>query len=88
MGFGGFEIDGKQLLENFEQVKEAVYQTNFPVVTACGGYRGSIGDFDDTKRKQAINDICAILDKLSSIARYYIDRGKFPNVSIFADFNT
>ncbi len=156
MGFDGFEIDGRQLLENFELAKEAMHQINFPIVTSCGGYHGWIGDFDDTKRKQAINDICEILDKLSSIggkgivipaawgmfslrlpsltprrsqeedekiildslqqldvyagqnkvsifleplnryedhmintlekARYYIDKGKFSNVSIIADF--
>jgi sugar phosphate isomerase/epimerase len=156
MGFEGFEIDGKQLLENFEMVRQATKEINFPVVTACGGYRGWIGDFDEPKRKQAIKDICEILKRLSGIggkgivipaawgmfslrlppmtpprsasedevvimgslnqlndcakennvqifleplnryedhmintlekARYYIDKGKFSNVSIIADF--
>jgi sugar phosphate isomerase/epimerase len=67
MGFDGFEIDGKQLLGNFENIQQASTETNFPVHTACGGYAGWIGDFDENKRKQGLKDICNILEKLAAI---------------------
>ncbi len=67
MGFDGFEIDGKLLLEQFDSIKEAINKTNFPVVTACGGYRGWIGDFDEDKRKTGLEDISRILERLAII---------------------
>lgn len=63
MGFDGFEIDGKALVENFENIKKAIFKTSFPVHTVCGGYRGWIGDFDETKRQTCLNDIENILTK-------------------------
>lgn len=66
-GFDGFEIDGKLLLERFDEVLQATAITNFPVVTACGGYRGWIGDFDESKRKKGLNDIALILERLAII---------------------
>ena len=38
MGFDGFEIDGKLLVNNLEEVKAAIKETGLPVTTACGGY--------------------------------------------------
>lgn len=68
MGFDAFEIDGRALIERFEEVKRAMRKTSVPVVTACGGYRGWIGDFDEEKRKQAVEDIAEILRHLGEIA--------------------
>src|SRR5215212_10702033 len=63
LGFDGFEIDGKFLLDDFEKVQKAIEQTSFPVLTSCGGYRGWIGDFDEKKRQTAIEDISVILQR-------------------------
>jgi sugar phosphate isomerase/epimerase len=68
MGFEGFEIDGKLLVGRFDEVKKAAAATGLPVVTACGGYRGWIGDFDEEKRQQAIADIGEILRHLSDLS--------------------
>ena len=67
MGFDGFEIDGKLLLNNFAEVKSAIEQTSFPVVSACGGYKGWIGDFDKDKREKSIQDISSILEQLGKL---------------------
>jgi len=67
LGFDGYEIDGKVLLERFAEVSEAVRSTGFPVTSACGGYRGWIGDFSREKRKQAVEDIGEILKALSKV---------------------
>ena len=64
-GFDGFEIDGKWLLHEFEQVRRAVRDTGVPVPTACGGYRGWIGDFNDAKRQQALDDVALMLRRLA-----------------------
>lgn len=67
LGFDGFEIDGRLLIEKLAEVKAAVRSTGLPVTSACGGYRGWIGDFSQDKRKQAIEDIGEILKALSKI---------------------
>ncbi|NNU83400.1 sugar phosphate isomerase/epimerase [Geobacillus sp. BMUD] len=67
MGFDAFEIDGSRLINEFQDVKKAVQETAVPVVTACGGYRGWIGDFDKEKRKSAVQDIISILCHLERI---------------------
>lgn len=67
LGFDAFEIDGGLLIECFEEVKRAKNKTGVPVVTACGGYRGWIGDFDEERRKQAIRDISEILRRLGEL---------------------
>lgn len=66
-GFDGFEIDGKWLLHEFEQVRRAVRDTGMPVPTACGGYRGWIGDFNDAKRQQALDDVALMLRRLAEL---------------------
>ena len=43
MGFDGYEIDGKLLVDNLAEVKAAIKATGLPVTTACGGYDGWIG---------------------------------------------
>ncbi len=35
MGFDGYEIDGKVLVENLAEVKAAIKATGLPVTTAC-----------------------------------------------------
>lgn len=67
MGFDGFEIDGSLLLNRFAEVQEAVAASGLPVVSACGGYTGWIGDFNEERRQRAIADIGAILVKLSAL---------------------
>ncbi|KFC09868.1 hydroxypyruvate isomerase, partial [Trabulsiella guamensis ATCC 49490] len=42
MGFDGYEIDGKLLVDNLAEVKAAIKATDLPVITACGGYDGWI----------------------------------------------
>ena len=67
MGFDGFEIDGKLLLNDFEEVQNANKKTGFPIVTSCGVYKGWIGDFDENKRQTAIEDISVILQRLGQL---------------------
>ena len=67
MGFTWFEIDGKELVENLEKVKQAIDKTGLPVSTACGGYRGWIGDFIEEKRLNGIEDLKAILHAIKEV---------------------
>jgi len=39
MGFDGYEIDGRLLVENLDEVKAAIKATGLPVTTARGGIR-------------------------------------------------
>lgn len=66
-GFDGFEIDGKFLVEHLEEVKEAIAEIGFPVLTACGGYSGWIGDFEEERRLHALSEIKQILNALQKI---------------------
>lgn len=61
LGFECFEVDGKVLVENVEEIKKAVEETGLPVTTACGGYRGWIGDFIEERRLNGIEDLKEIL---------------------------
>lgn len=61
IGFKAFEVDGKALVEHVDEIKKAVEETGLPVTTACGGYRGWIGDFDEKKRLEGIEDLKEIL---------------------------
>ncbi|MDI9368033.1 MAG: sugar phosphate isomerase/epimerase family protein [Thermotogota bacterium] len=67
LGFDGFEIDGRLLIEEFAEVKAAVRSTGVPVTSACGGYRGWIGDFSSERRSQAVKDIVEILKALADV---------------------
>ena len=67
LGFDGFEIDGRLLIEELAEVKAAVRSTGVPVASACGGYRGWIGDFSSERRSQAIKDIGEILQALADV---------------------
>ncbi len=62
MGFDGYEIDGKLLVENLEEVKAAIKATGLPVTTACGGYDGWIGDFIEERRLNGLTQIERILE--------------------------
>lgn len=64
MGFECFEVDGKLLMEKPDEIKEASEKTGLPVVSACGGYRGWIGDFIEEKRKNGIEDLKVIIRNL------------------------
>ena len=67
MGFDCFEIDGRVLTENLEEVKKAVQITGLFVCTACGGYRGWIGDFIEEKRMNGIEDLKKVLRAISEV---------------------
>lgn len=67
IGFECFEIDGKVLVDNVEEVKSAIKESGLPVSTACGGYRGWIGDFIEEKRLNGIEDLKAIIRALKEV---------------------
>lgn len=67
MGFDGFEIDGKLLVENAQAVKAAIAETGLPVTTACGGYDGWIGDFIEERRLNGLQQITRILEALAEV---------------------
>lgn len=67
IGFEGFEIDGKLLVGNVDEIKEAIEETGLPVTTACGGYDGWIGDFDEKKRLNGLKEIKQILEALQQV---------------------
>lgn len=62
LGFDAFEIDGAVLVKRFDEIKTAIRSTGVPVSGVCGGYRGWIGDFDEEKRLQCVEDIANILE--------------------------
>lgn len=66
-GFDGLEIDGRQLLHSFADVQRAMRETGVAVPTACGGYRGWIGDFNDAKRRQCLDDLTLMLQRLAAL---------------------
>ncbi|MBM7564741.1 sugar phosphate isomerase/epimerase family protein [Paenibacillus sacheonensis] len=61
LGFEGFEIDGRNLIDRYDEIRRAVLSTGIPISSVCGGYRGWIGDFDAEERAKAIADIGEIL---------------------------
>lgn len=61
LGFKAFEVDGKALRDDFSEIQKAMEITGMPVTTACGGYSGWIGDFDNDKRLTGISDLKEIL---------------------------
>lgn len=62
LGFDAFEIDGRALLDQTEDIRRASEAENLPVSTICGGYRGWIGDFSQEERAQCLEDITAMLE--------------------------
>ncbi|MBW8382630.1 MAG: sugar phosphate isomerase/epimerase [Youngiibacter sp.] len=72
MGFDCFEIDGKVLAESVYEVKEAIMASGLPVVSACGGYRGWIGDFIEERRLNAIEDLKVIIRSLKEVGGKYV----------------
>lgn len=66
-GFDGFEIDGRLLLDHLDEIKQAIAETGLPVVTACGGYNGWIGDFIEERRLNGLADIKKILTALQEV---------------------
>lgn len=67
IGFDCFEIDGKVLIENVEAIKEAVDASGLKISTACGGYRGWIGDFIEEKRVNGVEDLKEIIRALKIV---------------------
>jgi len=67
MGFDGYEIDGRLLVNNLDEVKAAIKETGLPVTTACGGYDGWIGDFIEERRLNGLQQIARILEALAEV---------------------
>lgn len=67
MGFDGYEIDGKLLVDNLAEVKAAIHETGLPVTSACGGYDGWIGDFIEERRLNGLAQITRILEALAEV---------------------
>ena len=67
IGFECFEIDGKVLMEKPDEIKRAVEASGLPVSSACGGYRGWIGDFIEEKRLNGIADLKVIIRNLKEV---------------------
>lgn len=67
MGFDGFEIDGKLLVNNLEEVKAAIKETGLPVTTACGGYDSWIGDFIEERRLNGLQQITPHSEALAEV---------------------
>ncbi|MFD0670049.1 sugar phosphate isomerase/epimerase family protein [Cohnella sp. GCM10027633] len=67
IGFEGLEIDGRNLVERYDEIEKAVRATGVPISSVCGGYRGWIGDFDADQRAIAISDIGAIMERTAAI---------------------
>ena len=67
MGFECFEVDGKMLMDNAEEIKRAIEVTGLPVSSACGGYRGWIGDFIEERRLNGIEDLKQIIRLLGEV---------------------
>lgn len=67
MGYECFEVDGKQLVEQTAEIRQAMQDTGMPVLTACNGCRGWIGDFIEERRLFAIEDIGHIFEALEEI---------------------
>lgn len=67
IGFECFEVDGKILMEQTDEVCRAIEESGLPVSSACGGYRGWIGDFIEEKRLNGIADLKAIIRSLQKV---------------------
>lgn len=67
IGFGCIELDGKVLVENKDKIKQIVAETGLPVSSACGGYRGWIGDFIEERRLNGIEDLKKILAAVAEV---------------------
>ncbi|MGP4060380.1 sugar phosphate isomerase/epimerase family protein [Halobacillus sp. H74] len=67
LGFEAFEIDGKLLVENKDEIKQAIQKTGIGVHAACGGYHGWIGDFSEAKRQNGLREITEILQSLQYV---------------------
>lgn len=67
LGFECFEIDGNVLMNHVDEVKEAIAVSGLPVSSACGGYRGWIGDFIEERRVNGVEDLKIILRALKEV---------------------
>lgn len=67
MGFDVVEVHGRDVLENPGELKRASAVADIAISSICGGYRGWIGDFDESRRQQALHDISRILQRGSQI---------------------
>ena len=67
LGFDAYEADGSLLLSRYDELAEASRRSGVPVVSVCGGYGGWIGDFDEARRRRALEDIVRILEAGSGL---------------------
>lgn len=67
IGFECFEADGKVLMEQVDNIKRAIDASGLQVSSACGGYRGWIGDFIEERRLKGIADLKVIIHNLKEV---------------------
>lgn len=67
LGFECFEVDGKVLTEQADELKRAIDASGLPISSACGGYRGWIGDFIEERRLNGIADLKVIIRNLKEV---------------------
>jgi sugar phosphate isomerase/epimerase len=67
MGFDCLEIDGKVLLDHQSEIKTAMAASGLTISSACGGYRGWIGDFIEEKRLLGVADLKQIIAALKAV---------------------
>lgn len=67
IGFECFEVDGRLLMERPEEILHAIETSGLTVSTACGGYRGWIGDFIEERRLNGIEDLKVIIRNLKLV---------------------
>lgn len=67
MGFECYEADGKMLTDHIPEFKKAIKETGILVSSACGGYRGWIGDFIEEKRRNGVEDLKQIIHALQEV---------------------
>lgn len=67
IGFECFEVDGRVLMDRPDEIRRAIEASGLPVSSACGGYRGWIGDFIEERRLNGIEDLKVIIRNLKQV---------------------
>lgn len=67
IGFDCFEVDGKVLMGQADELKEAAGRSGVVISSACGGYRGWIGDFIEERRQNGLTDLKLMIKNLKHV---------------------
>lgn len=67
IGFDCFEVDGKVLMEQADELKQAAKRSGLVISSACGGYRGWIGDFIEERRQNGLEDLKRMIRNLKQV---------------------